>query len=486
MSDTGRPKLLIVEDDLGLCGQYRWAFPDFEVLFAHNRREAQAIALSARPAVAIMDLGLPPDPDGVSEGFATLDNLTRHVPQTKIIVATSHGDRSHALRAIAAGAYDFCEKPIDINVLTTIVSRSLKLHILEDENRRALGSTSSPIPEIITGDPAMMKVCREVDKLAATSVAVLLMGEIGTGKAALAQALHAHGPRAAHPFISIHCGTTPEALLEIELFGHERWAFSGVLSETPGKIEAAEGGTLFLDEIAEMPAPVQARLLRLVRDGVIERVGGRESLRLNVRVVTATSCDLEARLAKGAFNGDLYYRLTAVTVRVPPLRQRTGDPALLARFFLGEFARAFARAVRGVSEDALAALAAHPWPGNIRELESRMRRAVVMAESRLITAADLELAPGIEDMTAYDLRAARARAEREVVQRALTRSNGTLATAARLLGVSRPTLYSLLESHGLNPDGAGVPADAVAEAFVLKEAEMAVTPAGTLSSRGMG
>ena len=453
------PKLLIIEDDMGLCGQYRWAFPDCEVLFAHDRSQAMAVAMAARPAVAIMDLGLPPDPDGVSEGFATLDEMARQVPATKVIVATSHGDRSHALRAIAGGAYDFCEKPIDIGLLTTIVSRSLKLFTLEDENRRrpphaapvgVPGQAVSPLGAVLTADPGMQRLCAEVEKLAASSVPVLLLGEPGTGKAALARALHDAGSRPG-PFVTLACDNSPEALLESELFGHERWGFSGALSQVPGLLEAAEGGTLFLDEVGTLPRPVQARLLRLLRDQLFERVGGRAPVRASARIVVSTAQDLQSRLAAGAFAGDLYYRLTAMSLRVPPLRDRGGDAVLLARHFLAEFAPAFGRTVRGLSDDALAAIAAHGWPGNIRELENRMKRAVVMAESRLVTAADLELAPGVEDMTAYDLRAARARAERDVVARALARSNGRLATAARLLGVSRPTLYSLLDAHGLNP-----------------------------------
>ncbi len=451
------PKLLIIEDDLGLCGQYRWAFPDCEVLFAHDRAQALALALQERPAVAIMDLGLPPDPDGVSEGFATLDGMARQAPDTKIIVATSHGDRNHALRAIAAGAYDFCEKPIDIALLGTIVARSLRLHTLEDENRRAAGHPGvipggPGLKDIVTADPGMQKICREIDKLAATAVTVALQGEAGTGKAALARALHDLGPRAAGPFVTLSCGAMPEALLETELFGHERGAFSGAVTRTQGRIEAAAGGTLFLDEVGELPRAAQVRVLRVLKEGVFERVGGRETVRADVRVVTGSSKDLQDAMAQNRFSGDLYYRLHAMTLRIPPLRERGGDVVLLARFFLAQFAREFGRQVRGLTDDALAALATHAWPGNIRELENRMKRAVVMAEARLITAADLELAPGIEDMTAYDLRGARARAEREVVQRALSRSNGTLATAARLLGVSRPTLYSLLELHGLSAE----------------------------------
>lgn len=445
------PKLLIIEDDLGLCGQYRWAFPDCEVLFAHDRIQALALALSAAPAVAIMDLGLPPDPDGVSEGFATLDEMARQTPATKVIVATSHGDRSHALRAIAAGAYDFCEKPIDIGLLTTIVSRSLRLFTLEDENRRRTERPAVSTSSVLTADPGMQKLWAEAGKLAASNVPVLLMGEVGTGKAALARTLHDAGPRRDGPFVTVACGNTPEALLETELFGQERWGFAGALSQAPGLVEAAEGGTLFLDEIASLSRPVQNRLLRLLRDHEFERVGGKVPVKAGARLVASTAHDLQARLASGAFAGDLYYRLTAVSLRVPPLRDRGSDAALLARHFLMEFAPAFGRTVRGLSDDALVAIAGHRWPGNVQELENRMKRAVVMAGARLVTAADLELAPGVEDMAAYDLRAARSRAERDVVARALARSNGTLATAARLLGVSRPTLYSLLVAHGLNP-----------------------------------
>ena len=468
-----KPKLLIVEDDLGLCGQYRWAFPAFEVLFAHDRAQALAIAKREQPPLAIMDLGLPPDPDGVSEGFATLDGVLRHAPGTKVIIATSHGDKTHALRAVAAGAYDFCEKPIDIQVLSLIAERGLRLSSLENENRRlSEGVTSSPIKRIITSDDGMLKVCRDVEKLAGANVTVLLLGESGTGKEALARALHDLGPRAQQPFVAINCGAIPENLLESELFGYERGAFTGAVKQTPGRIETAHRGTLFLDEIGDLPHTLQVKLLRFLQDQRVERIGGRQPIQVDVRVVSATNQMLTDQVDRGAFRSDLFYRLNPITLRIPPLRDRAGDAVLLARYFLAMFNREFGRAVKGLSDDALSALAAHTWPGNVRELENRMKRAVVMSENRVVTAADLELAPGEEDLSAYDLRSARARAERDVVQRALARSSGRLTAASKLLGISRPTLYSLLETHGMTADVTDVAAERLADTADMTTEDM--------------
>ncbi len=455
-----KPKLLIIEDDLGLCSQYRWAFPTFEVLFAHDRPQALAIGTRERPKLAIMDLGLPPDPDGVSEGFATLDGLLKSAPETKVIVATSHADKTHALRAIRAGAYDFCEKPIDIQVLGMIADRGLRLAELEAENRR-LSETgaASPIKRIITANDGMLKVCRDVEKLAGANVTVLLLGESGTGKEALARALHDLGPRAKQPFVAINCGAIPENLLESELFGYERGAFTGAVKQTPGRIETAHKGTLFLDEIGDLPHQLQVKLLRFLQDQRVERIGGRTPIQVDVRVVSATNQKLSSQVDSGHFRSDLFYRLNSITLVVPPLRERAGDAVLLSRYFLAMFNKEFARSIKGLSDDAVAALSAHGWPGNVRELENRMKRAVVMSEGKLITAADLELAV-VDDLTLYDLRAARARVERDMVQRALARSSGRLAAAARLLGISRPTLYSLLETHGLTAEVADPGLDA--------------------------
>ena len=446
-----KPRLLIVEDDEGITSQYRWAFPGCEVFLAHDRRQALAIGQRESPDVALIDLGLPPDPDGVTEGFATLEQLQRAVSDIKTIVVTGNGERSNALKAIALGAYDFCEKPTDLEVLRTIVDRALRLRGLENENRRLASlRPRSPIERVITANDGMLKVCRDIEKLAAANVPVLLLGESGTGKELLAHALHELGPRARQPFVAINCGAIPENLLESELFGHERGAFTGAVKQTIGKIEGANKGTLFLDEIGDLPHQLQVKLLRFLQDLVIERVGGRQRIQVDVRIVSATNVSLEERVQSGAFRNDLFYRMNSVTVRIPALRQRGGDAMLLANYFFNRYNREFGRNLKGLTDRAVAAITSHSWAGNVRELENRMKRAVIMADGKLLDAADLEI-EAVQDMAInLDLRAARMRAEREVIQVALARSNGTLSTAARLLGVSRPTLYGLMEIHGID------------------------------------
>jgi len=450
---SAKPKLLVVEDDEGLCSQYRWAFPACEVMVAHARPQAVSMATREMPPVVLMDLGLPPDPDGVSEGFATLGEILRIAPQTKVIVVTGNGERKNALRAVASGAYDFCEKPVEIEVLRTIIERGLSLYRLEEENRRLSAlPRRSPIERIITADPGMLKICRDVERIAPTNLPVLLLGESGTGKEALAAAVHAMGPRAKQPFVALNCGAIPENLLESELFGHERGAFTGAVKQTIGKLEQAHKGTLFLDEIGDLPHPLQVKLLRFLQDQIVERIGGRQKIQVDVRIVSATNANLDERIAQGVFRGDLLYRMNALTLRVPPLRDRAGDVPLLATYFLNRFNQEFRRGIRGFTEHATMAMTNHDWPGNVRELENRMKRAVVMTEGKLIDATDLELAAPEDAAPNLDLRAARMRAEKSVLLEALARSNNTLAVAARLLGVSRPTLYGLMEAHGISPD----------------------------------
>jgi two-component system NtrC family response regulator len=443
-------KLLVVEDDEGLSRQYRWALSEYQLLFASTRQKAAVLAAREHPPVALIDLGLPPDPDGSSEGLALLQEILALVPDAKVVVATGREELDDALRAIALGAFDFYRKPVDVEVLRIILARAFNLAHLEEENRRLQGrALPSPISRIITGDDGMLRLCRSIEKLATTDVTVLILGESGTGKEALAHALHELGPRSDKPFIPINCAAIPETLLESELFGHERGAFTGAVRQTIGKFESANRGTLFLDEIGDLPLSLQVKLLRFLQDQVIERIGSRQPIRVDARIVCATNADLEAKMARGEFREDLFYRLNEVTMRVPPLRERLGDPVLLANFFLNNFAAEFRRRVKGFSATAMTAIATHNWPGNVRELENRIKRAVVMSERAVIEPADLELAPP-PDQSDLDLRVARTRVERQMVQLALARSNGTIATAAKLLGISRPTLYALMETHAIS------------------------------------
>ncbi len=450
-SSMAKPRILVVEDDEGLCSQYQWGFAGFTVDIAHSRLEAITAARRGSPPVILLDLGLPSDPDGVSEGFATLSDLTQVVPYAKIIVITGNGEKSHALKAIGMGASDFCEKPINLDVLKIIVDRALRLYGLEGENRRlASVTTHSPIARIVTASASMLKVCRDIERLAHANVPVLLLGESGTGKEALASALHELGPRAKHPFVAINCGAIPENLLESELFGHERGAFTGAVKQSIGKVELANRGTLFLDEVGDLPYTLQVKLLRFLQDQVVERVGGRQKIQVDVRVVSATNADIDERIAQGVFREDLYYRMNTVAVKIPALRDRSGDSLLLARFFLARFNQEFGRTIRGFTGTAAAAIQSHSWPGNVRELENRVKRAVIMADGRVIDVADIGIETVMHSATDLDLRAARMRAERDVIQAALVSSNNRLTVASKLLGVSRPTLYGLLEAHGLN------------------------------------
>ena len=440
--------LLIVDDDAGLLRQFRWAFPDHKVFPAGTRQEAVDLVKREPIAVVILDLGLPPDPDGASEGLAALAEILAIAPAAKVIIATGNETREYALRAIALGAYDFYQKPIDIDVLRLIVGRAERMFELEDENRRlAENAQTSPIDGIIASSPEMLRILRTIEKIAPTDVAVLLLGESGTGKELLAQALHKMSPRANGPFVPINCAAIPETLLESELFGHEKGAFTGALRQTIGRIESADRGTLFLDEIGDVPLPMQVKLLRFLQDQIVERAGGRKPVQVDVRIVCATNQDLDRMMREGRFREDLYYRLNEMTVRVPPLRERFGDAVVLASFFVRRFASEYGRAVRGFAPTALAAIKDYAWPGNVRELENRLKRAVVMADGSLLSAADLGFSTRPEEPQSLGIRAARARAEREVLQLALAQAGSNLSKAAKLLGISRPTLYDLMQQH---------------------------------------
>jgi two-component system NtrC family response regulator len=449
-NDLELPVLLVVEDDEGLQRQLKWAYEGYKVICAGDRPGAIEALRVHEPAVVTLDLGLPPDPDGTQEGFATLEEILRLKPDTKVIVATGHGARDSALKAIGMGAYDFYKKPVDIDELGLIVARAFHLHEIEAENRRLeTGVASTVLGSMITAAPEMLKVAKTIERVANADVSVMLLGASGTGKELLARAVHEKSGRKGG-FIAINCAAIPENLLEAELFGYERGAFTGAVKSNVGKIELAEGGTLFLDEVGDIPLPLQVKLLRFLQERVIERIGGRQPIPVDTRIVCATHQDLEAMIADGRFREDLYYRLAEIVVKIPSLAERSGDAVLLARHFVNRFGRELNPAVQALSTEALAAIDAYPWPGNVRELENRIKRAVIMADGRSISAADLDLRMRASDEPELiNLRAAREIADRRAIRQAMSRSDNNISGAAKLLGISRPTLYDLLKQYRL-------------------------------------
>ncbi|AKH41432.1 two-component system NtrC family response regulator [Altererythrobacter atlanticus] len=446
------PKLLIIEDDQGLQAQLKWAYDDFEVVLAGDRASALAALRAEEPAVVTLDLGLPPDPDGTSEGFAVLDEIMAIKPDTKVIVASGHGARESALQAIERGAYDFYQKPVDIEQLGLIVRRAYKLHQIEAENRALAakaGEGNRVLGGMITAAPEMVRVARTIERVANTNVSVMLLGASGTGKELLARGLHDASTRRDGAFIAINCAAIPENLLESELFGHEKGAFTGAVKTTEGKIEQADGGTLFLDEVGDIPLPLQVKLLRFLQERTIERIGGRKSIAVDTRIVCATHQDLETMIAEQRFREDLYYRLAEVVVKIPALAERPGDAVLLAKAFLKRFAKEMNPQVTGFAPDALAAIDGWAWPGNVRELENRVKRAVIMADGKLVGAEDLDLGEGEEEDDVLNLKSAREQTDRRIIRHALARSEGNISGTARLLGISRPTLYDLLKQYDL-------------------------------------
>jgi two-component system NtrC family response regulator len=448
--NTSLPVLLVVEDDEGLQRQLKWAYEGYQVVCAGDRGQAIEALRLHEPAVVTLDLGLPPDPDGTDEGFAALGEILSLKPDTKVIVATGHGAQESALRAIAMGAYDFYRKPVDIDELGLIVARAFHLHEIEAENRRLeTGAGGAALGSIVTAAPEMLKVGRTIERVAAADVSVMLLGASGTGKELLARSVHEKSGRKG-AFVAINCAAIPENLLEAELFGYERGAFTGAVKSNVGKIELAEGGTLFLDEVGDIPLPLQVKLLRFLQERVIERIGGRQPIAVDTRIVSATHQDLEAMIADGRFREDLYYRLAEIVVKIPSLAERPGDAVLLARHFVNRFSRELNPVVQSLSPEGLAAIDAYAWPGNVRELENRIKRAVIMADGRSLGTHDLDLSPSTaEESTSINLRAARESADRKAIRQAMSRTDNNISGAAKLLGISRPTLYDLLKQYRL-------------------------------------
>lgn len=445
--------LLIVEDDPGLQSQMRWCFDDIDVHVASDREEALTILRRFEPQVVTLDLGLPPDPGGATEGFKTLEQIQALSPKTKVIIVTGREDKQNAISAIAQGATDFFNKPVDGDILNFVVDRAFKVYELEQENERLSKAQSiSTLPGVIASSPKMLDVCKILERVAPTNATTLLLGETGTGKEVLANAIHQLSERSGEAFSAINCAAIPENLLESELFGYEKGAFTGASSMKKGKIELASGGTLFLDEIGDMPPSLQPKMLRFLQERVIERVGGVKQIPVDVRVVCATHQNIQTLIDDNLFREDLYYRVSEITLNIPPLREREGDAVVIAQSLLQKFSEEMNRGRLTLSDDAMNAIKTYEWPGNVREMINKVKRATIMANGKQITAQDLELSdtPNIDE-EALNLRQIRDSAETMAIQQAISVAEGNMAKASRLLGISRPTLYSMMEKHNLEP-----------------------------------
>ncbi|MEJ2692065.1 MAG: PEP-CTERM-box response regulator transcription factor [Candidatus Thiodiazotropha sp.] len=441
--------LIVVEDDPGLQSQLKWSFDGYEVHVAEDRNSAINLLRRTNAAVVTLDLGLPPDPTNETEGFATLKEILSLQPQTKVIVVTGNDDRANALKAIELGAYDFYQKPIDPDVLKIIIERAFHVHALEQENMALAAQDNTPLAGVIANSPEMLEVCRVIEKISPTNITALLLGESGTGKEVLARAIHGLSERSQHRFVAINCASIPENLLESELYGYEKGAFTGASKRTIGKIETASGGTLFLDEIGDMPMGLQAKLLRFLQERVIERIGGRDEIPVDVRVICATNQDLEEKIKLGDFREDLFYRISEITIEIPALRERVGDAVLLAWSFLKKFSDLGSTRLTGFTNEALQSIDEYAWPGNVRELENRIKRAVIMADGPVISQDVLQLSGDNTNSMPLNLREVREKAEASAVLRAMNYVGGNVSRAAELLGVSRPTLYDLVNKYGL-------------------------------------
>ncbi|MES9869280.1 MAG: PEP-CTERM-box response regulator transcription factor [Sedimenticola sp.] len=441
--------ILIVEDDEGIQSQLKWCFDDYEVVVAGERIEAIEQLRRYQPAVVLLDLGLPPDPGGATEGIATLEEILSIAPDTKVIVVTGNNDHDNAVKCIGQGAYDFYAKPIDQSTLTLVVDRAYRVYELERENRQMLQNQQhSPLDGIIASSPQMLKACRTVEKIAPSDITTLLLGESGTGKELFARALHELSPRSSKKMVSLNCAAIPGTLLESELFGYEKGAFTGAAKQTKGKIEYADGGTLFLDEIGDLPMELQPKLLRFIQERVFERVGGRQEISVDLRIVCATHQNLKDLIDQGLFREDLYYRISEVSIPIPPLRERDGDAIVLAKAFIAKFNQELDRSIKGFTNPAISAIEKYDWPGNVREIESRIKRAVIMADGNQITPEDLDLEEN-DDSLPLNLKEVREEAERKAIIRALNYTDNNISQTAKALGLTRPTLYTLMEKYHL-------------------------------------
>ena len=446
------PVLLLVDDDEAIRTQMKWTLStDYEIVFAEDRAGAVENFKKRKPAVTLLDLGLPPRPNDPDEGLAALAELRTFDEMAKVIVISGQGEKKNALEAVAAGAYDFLCKPIDPDELKLLLKRCLYLADLEREYRKAQeGQRATVFEDMLGTSPQMQGVFSFIRKVATTTAPVLLLGESGTGKEMAALAIHRRGPRKDGPFVPINCNAIPENLLESELFGHEKGSFTGATMQRAGLVETAKAGTLFLDEIGELPPTIQVKLLRYLQEQRFQRVGGRQELTSDARVIAATNVDLKAGINQGSFREDLYFRLAVLVISLPPLRERGDDAVLLAQEFLQKYATQNGKANIAFVPEALRAINRHPWPGNVRELQNRVKRAVIMADGKRITEKDLELSSGIGLSSSTTLKEARENVEREMVQRALKRNLGRISSAAAELGISRPTLYELMEKLGIS------------------------------------
>ncbi len=454
MVDHTLKPLLVIEDNPGIQKQLKWSFDGYQVLLAGDRVSALEQLKKNKAPVVTLDLGLPPDPANASEGFAALQDILKLAPHTKVIVVTGNDDRESALRAISLGAYDFYQKPIEPEVLSLIVDRAYQLYEIEEENRQLVANgNNSVLDGVIGASQQILAVCRLVERVGPSEATSLVLGESGTGKELIARALHNLSPRKKKPFVALNCAAIPDNLLESELFGYEKGAFTGAVSQTKGKIETASGGTLFLDEIGDMPMPLQAKMLRFLQERVVERLGGRSSIEVDVRIVCATHRKLDQLIQTGEFREDLFYRISEIVIDIPALREREGDAILLAQTFLDSFSEKNGRNFRGFSESARIKLDSYDWPGNVRELENRIKRAVVLADGNRITPVDMGFDENMESMQLLDLREAREQVERDVIQRALAIYDNNVTHAAEAMGISRPSLYQLVKKLGLPDPG---------------------------------